>query len=66
MRALAQANKVAILGMFWAIDQLFDGLVTKAATIIAGLEVIAAHLHCRLPRAAIQARRERYRRAKKS
>jgi hypothetical protein len=61
LRALAQAQQVPCFGVLWLLDQLFDGQVIKTAPIIAGLEAIAAHPRCRLPRAEIQIRLERYR-----
>jgi hypothetical protein len=60
LRVLAQAQQVPFFGMLWLLDQLFEGQVIEAARIIAGLEAIAAHPRCRLPRAEIQARLERY------
>jgi hypothetical protein len=65
LRALAQAQHVPFFGVLWVLDQLFEGKVIEAATIISGLEAIAGHPRCRLPRAEIQARLERYGKAKK-
>lgn len=65
LRALAQAQHVPFFGVLWVLDQLFDGQVIEAVMIIAGLEAIAAHPRCRLPRAEIQARLVRYGKAKK-
>ncbi len=65
LRALAQAQQVPFFGALWVLDQLFDGQVIETATIVAGLEAIAAHPRCRLPRAEIQARLEQYGKAKK-
>jgi hypothetical protein len=65
LRALAQARQVPFFGVLWLLDQLFEAQVIEAGTIIAGLEAIAAHPRCRLPRAEIQARLERYGKAKK-
>jgi hypothetical protein len=64
LRALAQAQQVPFFGALWVIDQLFDGRVIEVATIVAGLEAIAAHPRCRLPRTEIQVRLERYGKAK--
>jgi hypothetical protein len=64
LRALAQAEKVPLFGVLWLLDQLFDGQVIEASALVAGLEVIAAHPRCRLPRAEIQARLDRYDKAK--
>lgn len=65
LRTLAQAQHVPFFGVLWVLDQLFDGQVIEAATIIAGLKSIAAHPRCRLPRAEIQARLDRYGKGKK-
>jgi len=62
--ALAQAQQVPLFGALWVIDQLFDGRVVEVATIVAGLGAIAAHSRCRLPRTEIQARLERFGKAK--
>ena len=61
LRALAQAQQVTCFGVLWLCDQLFDGKVMDAATLAAGLEAIGAHPRCRLPRAEITVRLERYR-----
>lgn len=61
LRALAQAQQVNCFGVLWLCDQLFDGKVMDAATLAAGLEAIGAHPRCRLPRAEITVRLERYR-----
>jgi hypothetical protein len=62
LRALALAQRVECFGVLWVCDQLFDGKVIEAATLVMGLEAIAAHPRCRLPRAEITARVDRYRR----
>ncbi len=64
LRALAQVQKVPFFGVLWLLDQFFEGQVIEAAVIIAGLGAIATHPRCRLPKAEIQARLERYRKAK--
>jgi hypothetical protein len=64
LRALAQAQQVPMCGVLWLLDQFFEGQVIETATIIAGLESIAAHPRCRLPRAEIQVRLERYKNSK--
>jgi hypothetical protein len=61
LRALAQAQQVTCFGVLWLLDQLFDGAVIEATVIATGLESIAAHPRCRLPKAEIQVRLERYR-----
>ncbi|WP_422035521.1 hypothetical protein [Reyranella sp.] len=60
LRALAQANKIPYFGVLWVLDQFFDGKVVEAATLATGLQAIADHPRCRLPRAEITIRLERY------
>ena len=60
LRTLARANQKACFGVLWVCDQLFDGKVTKGDALVAALEAIAAHPRCRLPRADISVRLERY------
>jgi hypothetical protein len=50
LRALAQAQGVPFFGVLWVLDQLFDRQVMEGVGVIAGLEAIAAHPRCRLPR----------------
>jgi hypothetical protein len=52
---------VPFFGVVWILDHLFDGQVIEAALIVSGLETIAGHQRCRLPRAEIEIRQERYR-----
>lgn len=61
LRALAEANGVPFFGVLWICDQLFEGQVMDAAAVADGLDLIAAHERCRLPRAEITIRLERYR-----
>src|SRR5580704_3540082 len=61
LRALAEAERVDFFGVLWILDRLFDGGVMEAGIIVSGLEAIAAHPRCRLPRAEIHVRLERYR-----
>jgi hypothetical protein len=65
LRALAEVEGVEFFGVLWILDQLFNGKVTEAAVIVNGLEAIAAHPRCRLPRTEIQSRLERYRQRQK-
>ena len=64
LRALAQAQEIRCFGVLWILDQLFEERVTAAAAIISGLEAIAAHPRCRLPRGEIDARLDQYRKAR--
>jgi hypothetical protein len=62
LRALARAERITFHGVLWILDNLFDGRIVKAEIIVTGLEAVAAHPRCRLPRGDIQSRLERYRR----
>jgi hypothetical protein len=61
LRALAEAQAIPYFGILWVCDQLFDGEVVAASTVADGLEAIAAHPRCRLPRPEIKVRLTRYR-----
>lgn len=61
LRTLADANKITFRGVLWVLDQLFECEAVTGEVLAAGLELIAAHPRCRLPRAEIQVRIERYR-----
>jgi len=61
LRAVAQAEAIPFFGVLWVTDQLFEGKAIEAATVAEGLEALAAHPRCRLPRAEVQARITRYR-----
>lgn len=60
LRTLAKLEGMEFFGVLWILDQLFDNNIIEAAAIVNGLETIAAHPRCRLPRAEIQSRLERY------
>jgi predicted nucleic acid-binding protein len=61
LRALAEAQGLPYFGALWVCDQLFDGQIIEAIVLAAGLETIASHPRCRLPRHEITIRLERYR-----
>jgi hypothetical protein len=63
LRMLAQTKKVQCFGVLWLCDQIFDSNANDAAKLLAGLAAIAGHPRCRLPRAEIAVRLERYRAA---
>jgi len=62
LRAAAHAAAIPHFGVLWVCDQLFDAEIVAAANVADGLEAIANHPRCRLPRAEIQTRLMRYRR----
>ena len=61
LRALAETNTIPFFGVLWVLDRLFEAEVVAGNALATGLEMIAGHPRCRLPRAEIQARIERYR-----
>jgi hypothetical protein len=63
LRELARAEHVTFHGVLWVLDNLFDARIVETALLVSGLEAIAAHPRCRLPRADIQSRLERYKRS---
>jgi hypothetical protein len=65
LRALAQVNNVPFAGVLWVLDRFHEDGVVAAAVLTVGLEAIAAHPRCRLPRPDIYVRVERYRKSKK-
>jgi hypothetical protein len=62
LRDLAQVIHLPFFCVLWILDQFFDSALVEAEVIVAGLEVIAGHPCCRLPRTEIQIRLERWRR----
>jgi hypothetical protein len=58
LRALARAERVTFHGVLWVLDNLFDGQIVEAEIIVMGLEAVATHPRCRLPRGNIRSRLE--------
>ena len=56
LRALASAEEVECHGVLWLIDRMHTERVVEAAILRAGLEQLARHPRCRLPRAEIDIR----------
>lgn len=61
LRKLAQANGIPFFGVLGICDQLVEAQVMAATVVADGLDLIAGHPRCRLPRGEIAARLERYR-----
>lgn len=61
LRALAESNTIPFFGVLWVLDQLFERGVVAGDALAGGLEMIAGHPRCRLPRAETQVRIARYR-----
>ena len=56
LRTLAAAEQVECHGVLWLIDLMYTERVVEAAILRAGLEQLARHPRCRLPRAEIDVR----------
>lgn len=56
LRALATAEQVECHGVLWLIDLMHTERAAEAVTLRQGLERLARHPRCRLPRAEIDAR----------
>ena len=63
LRSVAQARAIPFSGTLWVCDQLYEGKVIAAETLANGLSTLADHPRCRLPKAEIQSRLTRYRKA---
>jgi hypothetical protein len=61
LRAAAHDARLSFYGVLWVCDQIFESGVIASELVAAGLEAIAAHPRCRLPRGEIAIRVERYR-----
>jgi hypothetical protein len=61
LRAAAHDARLSFCGVLWVCDQIFEAGVIASELVAAGLEAIAAHPRCRLPRGEIAIRIERYR-----
>lgn len=61
LRAAAHDARLSFCGVLWVCDQIFETGVIASELVAAGLEAIAAHPRCRLPRGEIAIRIERYR-----
>jgi len=61
LRALAKEQGLPFFGTLWVCDQIFDSNAIETAALADGLESIGAHPRCRLPKAEIRIRIERYR-----
>lgn len=56
LRNLAQHHKMAMHGVLWVFDQLFDGQIMDGKALAAGLAALSGHPRCRLPKADVQTR----------
>ena len=56
LRELAEEEEVACHGVLWLLDRIFEHRVIDRSDLRAGLDKIAAHPRCRLPRSEIRKR----------
>lgn len=63
LRGQAEIEDVECHGVLWILDALEEHGIMSAPDLLRALSAIALHPRCRLPKAEIQRRLERYRRA---
>ena len=56
LRELAEDEGVTCHGVLWLLDRIFEHRVIDRSDLRAGLDKIAAHPRCRLPRAEVRKR----------
>ena len=56
LRDLAEEEAIACHGVLWRLDRIFEHRVVDPGVLRAGLDAIAAHPRCRLPRSEIRKR----------
>ena len=64
LRAVAEAEGVAVHGVLWIIDRIETAGLCDATTLHGCLSKTAAHPRCRLPRREVELRLKRYSSAK--
>jgi len=62
LRALAEKEKVDVHGVLWVLDEMEEASLLEGDALHVALTAIAEHPRCRLPKAEIRQRLERYRR----
>ena len=60
LRELARSEGVVCHGVLWLIDRVFEHGLASADRVCSGLQAIASHPRCRLPRHEVRARIRRY------
>lgn len=63
LRSEAQARHCSVFGLLWVLDQMESSGAVSVAALHEGLSRIANHARCRLPRAEIASRLQRWSRA---
>ena len=54
LREISNEEKVNCHGVFWLLDHLHDNCVTDKDSLYQGLQIIAEHPRCRLPKVEIR------------
>ena len=60
LRGLAEAEKVECHGVLWVLDRMNDEAVASMLELHTGLETIASHPRCRLPKREVNIRLKHY------
>ena len=60
LRHLASAEGVDCHGLLWVLDQMIEATVVDQRTLYSGLKAIGDHPRCRLPRAEVNKRLQRW------
>lgn len=60
LRSEAQARQCSVFGLLWVLDQMETSGAVSVTTLHEGLSRIANHPRCRLPRAEIASRLQRW------
>lgn len=60
LRSEAQARQCSVFGLLWVLEQMEAFGTVSAATLHEGLSRIANHIRCRLPRAEVASRLQRW------
>jgi hypothetical protein len=60
LRECSNNNGITVHGVLWVLDEIATHNCAGAEELLAGLEAIAGHPRCRLPKGEITARLTRY------
>jgi hypothetical protein len=60
LRSLATKEDVECHGVLWVFDKLFNSKLTKTGTLHAGIQALANHPRCRLPKSELHKRIQIY------
>jgi hypothetical protein len=60
LRELCTSNGIVVHGVLWVLDEIAGHQCATAAQLVSGLETIAGHPRCRLPKTEITVRLTRF------